>query len=556
MHDERTTRFTNTPSLGLSLAFILIVPTLAHLLYSWMGFNPSDDGFILAGSRRILEGQIPHLDFISIRPAGSYYLHLPFVWLGGNYTLWLSRWFVWFELAATAWLAAITTLRILRVSLPKIVLVALALLAVCLGVNTAPIMAWHSYDAMLLAFLGLLAVMNGKSRTRLVGYVFMGAAPLCRQNFLLIPLAVLLLTGDWRQWRCWLAVAVPGILMLFFLSVTGALSQAWLQLTAQTGLYAAGIEPYLTDIRFREGVIVGVLGALFLVFSHKVLPPSKWRPSLSILGTLLLFITSILALSYLHDGRFLETPSMRIFGAALGSTLLLSLWPHSLRPRFRLLLIIPFIAWSVSVSIGYQTSSLAAGALAVLLILTGIMFMRRLELGAWTDRVLYILIFLLLIPTLFCFNHARRQYIYREKPANELEYRLGDVFKGGQLIYIDQATYNLIADLNRAVGQVGSGQYAIIPDFAAYWIESVHPNPLPLDWIQSTELPNRQLVAEVTGSLERQRGNLTVLVQKVSARFIAFQVMPLPRSERYEAVNYVIDNWTPVGETEYFRLYK
>ena len=87
----------------VSVAFLLIVPAVAHLLLSWRGFSPTDDGFTLAYSRRILEGQVPHRDFIIIRPFVSPLIHTPVVLFGGDYTYWVSRFFVWFEFACTSW---------------------------------------------------------------------------------------------------------------------------------------------------------------------------------------------------------------------------------------------------------------------------------------------------------------------------------------------------------------------------------------------------------------------------------------------------------------------
>ena len=63
------------------IAFLFIVPTIAHIAFSWIGFNPTDDGFTLAYSRRLLDGQIPHKDFIIIRPILSPLLHTPIVYL-------------------------------------------------------------------------------------------------------------------------------------------------------------------------------------------------------------------------------------------------------------------------------------------------------------------------------------------------------------------------------------------------------------------------------------------------------------------------------------------
>src|SRR4030042_3917580 len=84
------------------IVFIIAVPLVFHFLYSSLGYNPTDDGFILAYGRRLLEGQIPHKDFISIRPSGSAFLHLPEVAFGGDYTFWISRLVFWFQQAIIA----------------------------------------------------------------------------------------------------------------------------------------------------------------------------------------------------------------------------------------------------------------------------------------------------------------------------------------------------------------------------------------------------------------------------------------------------------------------
>lgn len=85
------------------VVFVIVLAVAAHLVFSWRGFNPTDEGIVLAGARRILAGQIPHRDFIFIRPALSMVLHLPEVALGGQYVIWLSRLSFWLQEAAMAW---------------------------------------------------------------------------------------------------------------------------------------------------------------------------------------------------------------------------------------------------------------------------------------------------------------------------------------------------------------------------------------------------------------------------------------------------------------------
>src|SRR5437870_11810474 len=83
-------------------AALVVLPLAAHLAFSWIGFNPTDDGWVLAMSRRILDGEVPHRDFLLDRPALSPLLHAPVVLLGGESTFWLSRGVVCFEWALLA----------------------------------------------------------------------------------------------------------------------------------------------------------------------------------------------------------------------------------------------------------------------------------------------------------------------------------------------------------------------------------------------------------------------------------------------------------------------
>ena len=57
---------------------------------------------MLAYARRMLDGQIPHRDFIAIHLAGSGLVHMPFVAFGGGRPYLISRLFVWTQFAWTA----------------------------------------------------------------------------------------------------------------------------------------------------------------------------------------------------------------------------------------------------------------------------------------------------------------------------------------------------------------------------------------------------------------------------------------------------------------------
>ena len=80
-----------------------VVALLVFFAFGRLGFNPTDEGFYLAISRRLLEGLVPHRDFITPRPPLSAILHAPIL-LAGDYTLLLSRLIAGFQISITVWL--------------------------------------------------------------------------------------------------------------------------------------------------------------------------------------------------------------------------------------------------------------------------------------------------------------------------------------------------------------------------------------------------------------------------------------------------------------------
>src|SRR5919112_1600594 len=254
-------RLTNQNVL-ISVAFLVVVPTVAHLLFSWRGFAPVDDGFTLAYSRRILEGQIPHRDFIIIRPFVSPLLHTPFVLFGGDYTFWISRLFVWFQFACISWAWVCIINRAFDNPFNNTTKLFIALVSFAASVHYFVLTAWHTVDGLFLSSIGLWILLAQKhTRWRAIGYLLIAAAYLCKQSFLFVaPLAVLLL-GDWREKKYWSTIALPAAGYCAYLLVTGSFSEAVLQLASQTGIASTGVGSYL-----NYGTLLGVLAGYCSMF--------------------------------------------------------------------------------------------------------------------------------------------------------------------------------------------------------------------------------------------------------------------------------------------------
>lgn len=480
----------------LSLLFVPAAGIVAHLLFSPYGFNPSDDGFILAGARRILDGQIPHRDFISIRTTLSHVLHALEIPLGGRRCLMVSRLVFWLEMAAIAWLWC-------RMLSPVVFLPA-AIIAFCLSINTFPPMAWHTVDAILFSTIGISLLPSP------FGYLVLGLAPLCRQNFLVLLPLVVVVEQDYH--------VLLALSPLFFYCLIL--------------LFAGGIRSLFDQVRtygVRLAYVYGVLGFLnraCLVGVMVGLAIRFWP--LAWLGPILAIA---MALDILHKGR-VDRAAFFIFGVC-ASTLT---WPLD---GIGVLLL--GLAWVASLSVGFSYPALIMGALWVYTI-------SRFPPAGWALWGAAATVAALTFWT-------RLWHLYRQPRRSELRFHLGEVLAGGGGIFTDEQTYTFFKDLNSAktVAQQDGHAYCLIPDGAVEWILSEQPNPLSCDWPQDTELGNPLLLERVRQDIARHP-NLRVIIQKVRAQWLAFPHKR--RTERPGVERYVRASFQPVAETEFFAIFE
>src|ERR671917_727061 len=346
----------------VSVAFLLVVPTLAHLLFSWRGFAPVDDGFTLAYGRRILEGQVPHLDFIIIRPFLSPLIHTPFVLFGGDYTYWISRFFVWFQFACISWAWVCIVNRAFDNPFDNTTKIFIALTSFAASVHYFVLTAWHTVDGLFLSSIGAwLLLTQERPKGRVIGYLLIAAAYLCKQSFLFVaPLAVLLL-GDWREKKYWLTIALPAAGYCAYLFVTGSLSEAVLQLASQSGLVSTGVRSYL-NFGFLLGILAGYCAMFLLSASAVPLLPTSRAPRYAGASILIAMPAAFIAIG-LYRGS-LAAVSFGVVGMVLGTVLYLA-WKGIGRgeDKVSVTLLALLLAWSASLSVGYNFPALLLGPL-------------------------------------------------------------------------------------------------------------------------------------------------------------------------------------------------
>jgi len=544
-----------------ALLVIGVVPTLLHLSFSRYGFSPTDDGFVLAAARRVVDGQLPHRDFIWVRPALSAWMHAPEILLGGGaYTYWLSRWFVCLQLGAIAWAWVRTAEQLHKRPLPLPERLGLAVLALILSLHTFPLMAWPSIDAMFLASLGICAVASRRPRLVWVGYATLGASVLCRQNFGLVPLFALVLFGDWRQLRYVLAAGAAGATYVVAMAIEGALFDMLHQVTAAGSVRERGLDAYILNPLVPWGVLGGFL-ALELMSAGSRAAPAQRRPMLwRIVGAAAALAMMLRMTVALRPGQnYVFGDSFLLFAFVCGTLLsmLLRRQPSD-APHLRLGALVLMVGWSVGLSIGWTSPALASGALAVFL-----WFL-------WRARVEDLLVArgapavvrsasIAALAAFAVFNGyaARTRAIYREPTLAEIKAPLDAVMPGAALLKTNQRTHAFLTDLKHAVDAIEATgkRYAIVPDVAGWWPSAAQPNPIAVDWAYRIETPSPELQAALTSSLDEQRGTLIALVQKVSAEVLHERFAPLD-SSYCMLLEHVRTSWNKTGETRYFDLYE
>jgi hypothetical protein len=523
----------------------LLLPLACHLGFSWIGFNPTDDGWLQAGARRLLDGEVPHRDFISVRPVLSLILQVPLVWLGGGHVIWLSRLWGWLTLAAVSW---IWSGRVTLPDQPWSVRYGLYAVALLMGAHTFPLMAWHSLDGMLFASLAVVLAARRTSGATHAAFFLAGLAVLCRQNFaLFIPV---LLLGWGARPREWLVAGACAALPLLgyagWMAAAGGLADFSLQFWAAGGsFWQVAVRHFLQQPLLWGGLATG----LFLAAGLRRFPPAGSR----LLPAAIFSLAGLgLAWTLWRDpsGNFLSA-GFGLLGLVLGLAVLAGRADGTGDDRLTLGAGLG-LAWVTAISIGYNHPALLTGVLLLLL-------WRLLHRLSPAPAAMPWALMAVLVPVALAFSHVRQAFPYRDLPAGVLRRDVGTVLAGGDGLRTNELTADTLADLQGLTRQFAAQQhpYAILTDFPAFWIRSPQRNPLPSDWPQATELGySPALLDRTAAALLRLPPQARVIVQKYLVSEYAWELVPtVPDLGYLPLQNWFRRHGRKLGETRYFEVY-
>lgn len=211
-----------------------------------------------------------------------------------------------------------------------------------------------------------------------------------------------------------------------------------------------------------------------------VLLMNKLKLNTTIFHLGLLVVLSILLVSNHYHGKW----SLLLFGVLLAE---LFFTKESNKNFKKIILLTLIIAWSVSISVGYNTTALFSGGMLSILLL-----LNSTELLLPFKKIKNLMLVLLVGVFIF----TRYTKIYRDANCTELTYKLDGLVEGASGIKTNLNTFKVLVELDILKKQYPG--LVVLPDFTACNILHTNVSLIATEWPNKTEIPNEKILQKIT----------------------------------------------------------
>ncbi len=498
------------------------------------GLNMMDGGLILAESHRLLQGEIPHADFITPRPAGSAFVHLIDFALPLPLLL-ASRLVTVAEFVAYGTLFGLLTFRCgwRQLGVPHVIAIAAATLV---NMHTFPLIPFYTIDGLVLVGAGFVlidrAIASDSVMPATAGALALGAVVTVKQSFWFAPIlgVVWVLLASRRGGRIRralprmiLVASMPAIAYVCFVAAGGGLSEMRAQLTNASPVWGETlVDPFRVEGWPFFVLRLAAISALYLaILGSSALRKSKGELPIEhrvIDVTLRLTLTYlILSLALAEDLGYNRNWSERLFWCAFAVIALRSIVRRQLDVAGA---VVVSTAWMVALSWGAPTPGLLGGTVALYVIYR-----------TWQDARLPVSLrsqsFVLagVAAALFFVAHVFATVRLDSEygvPVASMTYELGSIATTLRGVRADPANASYLKDVVNCRDQYPARSVGVIPEGALAYPTLGLTNPFPIDWFWHDDYrgAGRERLLEATEELAR-RGDYLVL----------FQTQPLGRPD-------------------------
>lgn len=532
------------------LLFFLL-PLIYFLLYAWYGFDDTDQGFILSLSYRITTGEVPHTDFIYVRPPLTPLLHsLEMALLPENIEMIGMRFFGYIYL----WLSVLFSVLALRNAFDFSKLQVSPWLIGCLGffvsMHNYPPMAWHTIDGALFTALGAYLFTRGDKGHWfwLVGaLVAWGMAPLAKQPYAVVPLVglvALFWVYPWRRaFRGLVGAAGVGVGLLAFLYLIAPGKEFVTDMIAQSTGSTSGQDIIWPGVKMYVWPTIYAIIPLAILWAALRFLKIKAAPVIYLAAFGIAFLIFYFIHVYLTFKNEIYMPprygtyhALWVFGTVAAGYFLL-------RKEKQMALILTLCAgsWAASISWGYPAPVhyMIPGLFMVLYFLVK---EAKAKIPNWYFPAIAVGAFV-------CY-FLMYQYPFREPHRSELTYHLGDHFPKMNYIYTNQEMYEKYGEVKQLHEKYGDN-FSVLPAMpVANYLTNTTP-PLQIDWAHDAEIAYKYGLERILRKLEETRP--VIFVDKADGFKDAYE----RKDGHYKSslTKHVMEEWTKLEDSKYYHVY-
>lgn len=536
------------------------------------GFNPTDEGVILSQSWRIINGEIAHTDFISIRPVASAYLHSLNFLIPGP-VVENARIFALFQYFIIALAMSIMCFRTLeRINKKKYhftYFFALLIAGLTVTILNYNLYSWTTIDAVFWSVIALPLLFSKNKWKIAVGLLLTSLAALSRQTFAVITLTgfLYIVYQNRREFVKFIPVfiigALPFLAYFIMLMSSNGLSEFISQMTGRTEFFQTAI------LQFAKKFALGITSALniaclficaLLYFKRK----STFRKMFitkgyhSLISVIYLFFTIAITV------RHFILPEIDIYSLPFDlffMTAFFTIFHHLLNPDNLALRKISIaaliIAWTSSISLGDNSPVFAAGILFISL--TIMCFDVILAYPSTLTKPVtnkYLLIVLSIV--IFGFGlYSQPRINYRDTASDEFVSGLGlsseefgDIRANRHVVAYYNELSDIFYELDNAIDNT-----VVFPHNAMFYTVMKTRNPAPVDWLIANEYigQERRITRDLNNMINTKKTYF--IVDKIDTRTIQNGIKPRNYSKDI-VFDFIIANCNVLEiDSDFFTVY-
>ncbi len=483
-------------------AFLLIATIMGFLMFARMGMHIADDGIVLAATKRIVvDGEIPHRDFISLRPVGTFFFWAPTVLFGGEYVNTLSRLITMLQFALIAFFWISLFEKLYDIKLRAYPWLCLYIITYFFSFNTFWLFPLYTTDGVFFSSLGCWLIFKEKKYLHYLGFLMIGVSCLAKHNFAAMIPAALIASSNLKNPKAYLFSMLAPLLYLLWLYSFNAFQDFQTQMSQyplSSTFLETGVFPYLKNKYF----FIGAALALMSLISN----PKIKRYTLN--ATRLIFATHLLQILFFR-GYLSRGP---IFLAGFTLIILFHTYINQNRKTSAYLFLACGLAWVSSFSLVFQYPH-AAGYLVPPLFLY---LFRNIFLPEGRSFSLKPLAFSLL--TVLAFTYHRYQFTFENHTSLHSPNLIQNEYPGAKGMIVGKLLFNIFSDLNLKYEKYKKEgrEVVIFPDFTNFWVTKETKNPLPTLWIVGTDIVSPELTNRVIKKINDLRVGSIFLVENFS----------------------------------------